>query len=293
MVKFYPSISEDLREWIFEQSLFFVASAPRTGKHVNLSPKGHPSHTLSLLTPTQAAYLDATGSGCETISHIYEPRNARVTLMFCSFGPSPRILRLFCRGRVIEKGDAEFGGWVRKMVEGGMEAPGGLEMEGGSGAGMDAEEKDETTEKGEEDGKMHLKAIRAIILLDVFKVQTSCGFAVPIFPSSSPPTSSSDGPEVSELLSPVPTSGYANRATLAKWTSFMVKKDGSLEPYRTGNNFRSLDGLPGLRSARRGRGEWVGVEGVLQWGRRVGGMWEGVLVGMVLMMVLMVVVGRL
>ena len=39
-------------------------------------------------------------SGIETISHIYD--NGRITLMFCSFGPNPQIVRLFGRGTVYE-----------------------------------------------------------------------------------------------------------------------------------------------------------------------------------------------
>jgi hypothetical protein len=45
MVKFYPSIPEDIQEWMLKQSMWFVASAPLAGKHVNLSPKGmFPKH---------------------------------------------------------------------------------------------------------------------------------------------------------------------------------------------------------------------------------------------------------
>lgn len=47
--------------------------------------------------------------------------NGRVTVMFCSFGPSPRILRLFCRGEVVERGEGRFEGWVGRMGKGGVE----------------------------------------------------------------------------------------------------------------------------------------------------------------------------
>src|ERR1700709_731315 len=61
---------------------------------------GHPSRTLRILSPNLVAYLDHTGSGCETVSHMYEPSNHRLTVMLSSFGPSPRIMRLFCTGTV-------------------------------------------------------------------------------------------------------------------------------------------------------------------------------------------------
>ena len=106
------------------QSCFFTASAPLTGSHINISPKGLPSSTFSIFSPNTAAYIDATGSGAETIAHLYE--NGRVTIMFCSFGPAPRIMRFFCRGRVVEVGQKEFPGLVTKLLEGrGREMPEG------------------------------------------------------------------------------------------------------------------------------------------------------------------------
>ncbi|KAG9614173.1 polysaccharide deacetylase, partial [Aureobasidium melanogenum] len=72
MVKFYPSLSPDLSEWCMSQPLFYIASAPRYGDHINISPKGLPSTTFSILDPNKAAYIDATGSGAETIAHLYD-----------------------------------------------------------------------------------------------------------------------------------------------------------------------------------------------------------------------------
>lgn len=96
------------------QPLFFTASAPLTGSHVNTSPKGLPSATFTIFSPNSAAYIDATGSGSETVSHIYE--NGRVTIMFCSFEASPRILRFFCWGKVTEWDDeSRFEEMIGKM----------------------------------------------------------------------------------------------------------------------------------------------------------------------------------
>lgn len=43
--------------------------------------------------------------------------------MFCSFGKSPRILRFFCEGRVVEWWEREFGVLLGRMrkAKGGME----------------------------------------------------------------------------------------------------------------------------------------------------------------------------
>lgn len=134
MVKYYDSISPDLQEWALRQDLFFIASAPLNGKHVNCSPKGQPSATLTIFNGNSVGYLDATGSGIETISHVYE--NGRATIMFCSFGKSPRIMRWFCKGRVIEVDHPEYEMWLKRM------------------------------------GKVEYPSMRAIILFDVFQGET-------------------------------------------------------------------------------------------------------------------------
>jgi hypothetical protein len=100
------------------QPLFYIASSPTYGSHINISPKGLPSTTFSILSPNKAAYIDATGSGAETIAHLYE--NGRCTVMFCSFEKTPRILRLFCKGRVTEFWEDGFREGVREM---GVEVP--------------------------------------------------------------------------------------------------------------------------------------------------------------------------
>lgn len=98
------SLDERLIAWIKEQHLFFVATAPSEGGHVNLSPKGHDS--LRVLDTRRVAYLDLTGSGAETVAHTRE--NGRVTLMFCAFKGPPRVLRLFGKGTPHPRGSAEF-----------------------------------------------------------------------------------------------------------------------------------------------------------------------------------------
>jgi hypothetical protein len=114
MPQFYNSFPVHLQEWALQQPLFFTSSAPLRGKHVNVSPKGLASSTFTVFDENHAGYIDATGSGIETISHIYE--NGRVTIMFFSFDKNPRVLRLFCRGRVVEVDNKpEFENTVSRM----------------------------------------------------------------------------------------------------------------------------------------------------------------------------------
>ncbi|HRJ40912.1 MAG: pyridoxamine 5'-phosphate oxidase family protein [Caldilineaceae bacterium] len=139
MATFYDSISPALQEWIEQQHIFFVASAPLSGEgHVNLSPKG--LDCFRVLGPNRVAYLDLIGSGNETSAHLAE--NGRITFMFCSFDKMPRITRLFGRGETILPGSA---GWDALAGH----FPGGY------------------------------AGVRQIIAAHIYQAQTSCGFAVP------------------------------------------------------------------------------------------------------------------
>jgi hypothetical protein len=105
MGKLYDAISDEHRAFIEQQPLFFVASAPLApGGHVNVSPKG--LDTLRILDASTVMYLDLTGSGNETAAHLVE--NGRLTLMFCAFQGHPKVLRLYCRGRVVTRADADW-----------------------------------------------------------------------------------------------------------------------------------------------------------------------------------------
>jgi hypothetical protein len=172
----FDSISGDLAMFIRQQPLFFVATAPLAGGHINLSPKG--LDTLRIVTPTRVAYLDLTGSGNETSAHIAE--NGRLTIMMCSFGPAAMILRLYGRGRTVLPSDPEF-------------------------AGLRTHFDDVVGE-------------RQVIVLDIERVQTSCGYAVPRM----------DNPR--------------QRDTLIRWAE--KKGDDGLRAYRADKNVVSIDGLP-------------------------------------------------
>lgn len=103
MATFFTTISEELRKFISEQKIFFVATAAE-GSRINLSPKG--IDTFRCLSETAAAYLDLTGSGNETAAHV--TADGRITVMFCSFEAEPRIVRLYGQGRVIQPRDVEW-----------------------------------------------------------------------------------------------------------------------------------------------------------------------------------------
>jgi hypothetical protein len=104
MGKRYDELSPLQIEWIEQQKLFFVATAPLAKEgHVNCSPKG--MDTFRILSPTEVIYLDFNGSGIETVAHLRE--NGRIVIMFCAFEGPPKIVRLHGTGVVLTSG-AEF-----------------------------------------------------------------------------------------------------------------------------------------------------------------------------------------
>jgi hypothetical protein len=105
MAKVFDGIGDALSEWLTQQPVFFVATAPLSvDGHLNLSPRG--LDCFSVLGPRQVAWVDLTGSGVETIAHLQE--NGRVVLMWCAFTGPPKIVRLHGRGRVCLPGTPEF-----------------------------------------------------------------------------------------------------------------------------------------------------------------------------------------
>src|SRR5689334_11364867 len=103
MARFYTELNDTLREFIGAQHIFFHASAPNQGR-INLSPKG--LDTFRILSDQRVAYLDLTGSECETAAHLAE--NGRLTIMFCSVHDKPLILRLYGRGSVVHARDPQW-----------------------------------------------------------------------------------------------------------------------------------------------------------------------------------------
>lgn len=174
----FDAINDDHRALIEAQPVFFVASAPTDGGHVNLSPKGY--DTFAVLGPKEVAYADLTGSGAETIAHLRQ--DGRITVMFCSFDERPAILRLYGHGEALTPDDERYAELAARVP-----CPVGT---------------------------------RAIVGIDVHRVSSSCGYAVPRM----------------ELV--------AERPRLVEWAE--AKGPDELEAYRGRKNARSIDGLPAL-----------------------------------------------
>lgn len=96
---------------------------------------------LRILNDNQVAYLDLTGSGNETAAHITE--NGRITFMFCAFEGSPNIVRLYGTGRVVLPDTPEWEALAPNFT-------------------------------------LHISA-RQIIVADIHRTSSSCGYAVPFF----------------------------------------------------------------------------------------------------------------
>lgn len=100
----HESITDDLKAFAESQPMFFVATAPSEGGHVNVSPKGLES--VVVLGPHEVAYIERTGSGIETVAHLQD--NGRITLMFCAFKGKPNIVRFAGAGEVVWPSDPRF-----------------------------------------------------------------------------------------------------------------------------------------------------------------------------------------
>ncbi|MGQ0617165.1 MAG: pyridoxamine 5'-phosphate oxidase family protein [Acidimicrobiia bacterium] len=180
MAAVIDELDAEMIGWIGRQPVFFVATAPSNGGHVNLSPKGYDA--FRVLAPRKVAYLDLTGSGIETIAHLRE--NGRITIMFCAFVGPPQILRLYGAGTVYEVGTDGFASRAERFPT--------------------------------------LAGARAVIEVDIDRISSSCGFAVPFM----------------EVV--------GERPTLSEWAE--KKGDDGVARYQRDKNAASIDGLPGFGS---------------------------------------------
>lgn len=96
MSEFFDYLTDDHRDFISRQPVFFIATAAADAR-INLSPKGMDS--FRILDERRVAYLDVNGSGNETHAHL--TADGRATIMFCAFDQHPLILRIYCRGQPI------------------------------------------------------------------------------------------------------------------------------------------------------------------------------------------------
>jgi hypothetical protein len=103
MSTWYEEVTPELKQFVARQKVFFVATAPSSGR-INLSPKG--MDTFRVVSPKRVIYLDITGSGNETAAHLVD--NGRITIMFCSFDKSAQIARLYGHGRPIHPDNASW-----------------------------------------------------------------------------------------------------------------------------------------------------------------------------------------
>lgn len=253
-MKLFPSLPANLAEWAEGQPVFFTGSAGTRGRHINVSPKGLTSH-FAVLGPNKCAYIDRTGSGCETIAHSYE--NGRLCLMFMSFGDTPRILRLFCRSSVVEWDRPQFQDLVMAISKGKREAFDGA---------------------------------RAVIVCEIWEVQTSCGYGVPRVKKGLYRPDEGD-PSAKPAIEDVLLQGNGNndnkldelavfeeRPTLDKWAGGQVEEN-KVQNYQLRNNLYSMDGLPGLRTARRGVGQRILAVDLIARAKRVAAEGEALMVG--------------
>src|SRR3954465_12284449 len=107
MGKVHEHLDDALKRFIEQQPMYFVATAPADGGHVNVSPKGY-AEAFAIIDEHTVAYLDMNGSGAETIAHLRD--NGRITFMFCSFERTPKILRLYGTGRTVLPHEPEWAG---------------------------------------------------------------------------------------------------------------------------------------------------------------------------------------
>ena len=176
MGKVLPALTDGLSGFIERQHLFFVATAPLAGGHVNLSPKGMDS--FRVLGSSTVGYADSVGSGNETSAHVLQ--NGRITFMFCAFEGSPLILRLYGTGRTVLPGSPEWTTLSPRFP----------------------------TRPG----------LRQLIVAELDRVQTSCGFGIPHF------------------------SYQGERDELTAWAE--RKGPEALQTYQATKNRVSIDGLP-------------------------------------------------
>jgi hypothetical protein len=174
-----------VHEVITDEMATWIARQPLF--FVATAPRGGEGHvnlspkgldTFRVLGPRRVAYLDLTGSGAETAAHLRE--NGRITIMFCAFADQPEIVRLFGHGTVHELGSPGFDGLAPRFPD--------------------------------------LPGARAVVEVECDRVQSSCGYSVPLM----------------DLV--------GDRERLLDWAR--AKGEAALVEYRANKNAASIDGLP-------------------------------------------------
>ena len=138
MGKQYKFLTKKDMEFAAMQRLFFIASA--SGKEVNLAPKGDDS--IRFLDDKTVLILDYPGSSNRTGRDI--EADGEITVLFCSFAEEPKVLRLFCKGEIIDKGSPLFSELAQAFQD------------------------------------VEPAIVRQLFRLHVYTVETSCGLSLPI-----------------------------------------------------------------------------------------------------------------
>lgn len=133
--------------------------------------------SFRILGENRVGYLDMTGSGNETAAHITE--NQRITFMFCAFEGSANIVRLYGTGRVVLPQMPEWAALSEHFTL--------------------------------------FTGTRQIIVADIHRISSSCGYAVPLYEYK------------------------AQRETLSKY--WEAKGADALPDYWQTKNQTSIDGL--------------------------------------------------
>ncbi|MDP5272859.1 pyridoxamine 5'-phosphate oxidase family protein [Chengkuizengella axinellae] len=140
MGSFFDELNSHHIDFIQNQNMFFVGTAPSQEGEINVSPKGY--DTIKILDSNSLIYLDYNGSGNETAIHINQ--NEKITVMWCSFEKKPLILRVYGRGVVIGKESEDFKLLLSKHFP-----------------------------------TYDLRIVRQLFLINIKSVQSSCGWGVP------------------------------------------------------------------------------------------------------------------
>ena len=148
MGSYFTSITPEQSELIRRCSLFFVATAdptlaagPDGEGPVNLSPKG--GVTLHQVSPQRVAFLDTRGSGNAVARHANA--GGPVTVMVCSFeAEDAAIVRLYGHARAVPLEQSDLAEVLKAEARHLMSSP------------------------------------RQVIVVDVERTLTSCGYGVPV-----------------------------------------------------------------------------------------------------------------
>ncbi len=135
--------------------------------------------SFRVLDDHTVAYVDLHGSGIETVAHVRE--NGRITLMFCAFSGRPNIIRLQGRGTVIPADAREADPYLERLP-----TPAGA---------------------------------RSVIVVDVSRISSSCGYGVPLMEH------------------------VGERTLLTDWAE--KHGEAGLAKYREQKNATAISGLPG------------------------------------------------